>query len=206
MDADFPKNPDHIMIAKSEQSVEEKYEFLNELARKRGKTTVVSYGPILMMELGRDWKDLGVHVIGGRPVWHSFKLEEPHCTLRVYRLPVNHHESTSSFVRNLVKTTTGPVSKEKWKDMTIFGGAGNPKYFTIESVEVTELGGKKVIAMTGKHTEDGSLRKGIYVSLSGDWKESYEFGIGTTSDKENFDKAVTRFDQALKTVRWKDSI
>ena len=195
------------MIAKSDQSVEEKYRFLNELARKRGKTTVVSYGPILMMELGHDWIDRGVHVIGGRPVWHNFRLEEPRCTLRVYRMPVSNSQKKADSVHALVSSTAGPVPEDKWQDLRyIFGMSGNPKYFTIESVEVTELGGKKVIAMTGKHTEDGSLRKGIYVSLSGDWKESYEFGIGTTSDKENFDKAVTRFDQALKTVRWKDSI
>ncbi|MBK9144530.1 MAG: hypothetical protein IPM23_18725 [Candidatus Melainabacteria bacterium] len=207
MDADAPRIPDYMMIAKGDQTVEEKYGFLNELARKRGKTTIVSYGPILMMELGSDWKERGVHVIAGRPAWQNYRLESPLCTLRVYRLPVNHHESTASFVRDLVENTTGPVSKEKWRKITIFGGAGNPRFFTIESIEVLELGGKKLISMVGQHIKnDGAREKSIHVSLSGDWKDSYECGIGTTSDRDNFDKAVARFDQALKTVRWKDSL
>ncbi|MBZ0187331.1 MAG: hypothetical protein K8F91_13875, partial [Candidatus Obscuribacterales bacterium] len=73
----------------------------------------------------------------------------------------------------------------------------------IESIEIVELGGKKVIVMTGVIKETGTREKTIYVSLSGDWKETYEFGIGGSPDKEVFKKQLVKFDAALKTIEWK---
>lgn len=57
--------------------------------------------------------------------------------------------------------------------------------------------------MTGVIKETGTREKTVYVCLSGDWKETYEFGIGGSPDKKVFEKQVVKFDAALKTIKWK---
>ncbi|MBZ0189988.1 MAG: hypothetical protein K8F91_27335 [Candidatus Obscuribacterales bacterium] len=57
--------------------------------------------------------------------------------------------------------------------------------------------------MTGIVKRTGTHEKNVYVSLSGDWKDRYEFGIAGSPDKETFEKQVANFDKALKTIVWR---
>ena len=102
-----------------------------------------------------------------------------------------------------MRTTDGAVAKSDFEKVKIFGISGNPRFFDIESIEVVEIGRKKVVTMTGIVKRTGAREKNVYVSLSGDWKARYEFGIAGSPDKEKFEKQVANFDKALKTVVWR---
>jgi len=202
MDAHPPQRPP--VVAQLDPEVKRK---LDEMYKRKTKPKIVkplkveNVGPIKTMTLGLDWKDLGAGIAGGRPWRHGYRHENPRCTLQVHFRPDN-HKSDCTFLQKLTQTT-GPVSKSEWDKIIVFGESGNPRLFTIESVEVAKLGGKNVIVMTGQNTElDKSREKTVYVSLSGDWKNSYEFGIGSPADQ--FNKAESLFDEALKTVVWKE--
>jgi len=202
MDADIPRIPDKpVTISKTGKSFDEKFKELYK-PRKSVAGLVVSYGPIIGMPLvGAGWKDLGVGVIGGRPVGRSYRYENPRCTLTIYFRPTNHKQDDSAFLQKLTQSI-GPVPKSKWEEINLFGGSAG--LFSVESVEVVELGGKNVIIMTGQHTKgDRTRAKHVYVSLSGDWKDSYDIAFGGLADSNIFDKQVTMFDKALKKVIWK---
>ena len=79
----------------------------------------------------------------------------------------------------------------------------NPEFFTVETIEVMPIAGKNVFVMTGKHRKTGDREKNVYVSIRDDWKETYEVGIGGSTDAEEFKKQVAKFDKALGTVQWK---
>jgi hypothetical protein len=153
------------------------------------------------MDLGHGWEDLGDKVAGGRPAWRIYTREKnPHCNLQIFLKPQEHPLDTSTYLKKLTQKI-GPVPKSEWNKIAVFEAANNPDFFTMHSVEVAEIGGKHVIIMSGQNKDEKeAIEKSVYVSLSGDWKESYEFGIGSPADQ--FGQAEKIFDKALKTVRW----
>lgn len=201
MDADVPKMPEKpIAICRTSEEIEKKFQRLY-APGKPG--LVVHYGPIAAMNVGTGWEDMGVAVIGGRPVRHGYENKSLDCAFSVNTRARNHN-SDSAFLQKLTQTT-GLVPRSEWDKIIVFGESGNPRLFTVESVEVVKLGGKNVIVMTGQHTGGNRTReKTVYVSLSGNWKDSYEIGFGGSPDKEKFDAAAANFDKALKTVIWKE--
>ncbi|MBZ0186508.1 MAG: hypothetical protein K8F91_09695, partial [Candidatus Obscuribacterales bacterium] len=173
MDADLPRIPEkQVLIAKSDRYVDEDIKKINEMirARKARGGLTVSYGPIAAMDLGPGWEDLGVIVIGGRPVRQGYENKSLDCALSV-NFKADNHKSDSAFLQNLTQTT-GPVPKSDWHNLRyLFDEAGNSKLFIVHSVDIAELGSKNVVVMTGQHTSGNLTRaKHVYVSLSGDWK------------------------------------
>ncbi|MDZ4834925.1 MAG: hypothetical protein SGJ27_14200 [Candidatus Melainabacteria bacterium] len=170
---------------------------------------VQNYGPIASMTLGDDWTDIGERPNsddkfhgGNWHRWRNYKLAGDGGTLRVHARSEPCADDDARNYREFIKTHNSAVDKAEYdKFRYLFGMAGNPRFFTVESIEVVELGGIKVVAMSGQNTEDSSREKTIYVSPSGDWKEAYNFGIGVSAGKD-FDKAVEKFDKALSTVVW----
>ncbi|MDZ4834928.1 MAG: hypothetical protein SGJ27_14215 [Candidatus Melainabacteria bacterium] len=203
MDAQPPNPPLVVKLTPEEQAkldAMHRNRFNNPASTKSAH--VENYGPIKTLTLGSDWKDFGNQVVGGRVAWRLYKLLNPvPATLRVYANPKPPSPETVTFLQNRTKTTPGPVPTSNWKRIKIFGTAGNPDLFKIYSIEVQDLAGKHVIVMTGQSTKADSLEKNVYVSPTGDWTKRYEFGVAAT--KNNFDKAVEKFDEALKTVVWK---
>lgn len=174
---------------------------------------VENYGPIKSMTLGPAWKDLGIFpklnprsdTGGFRYKHHDYRIIPDAGTLRIPHLPNPHSYENAAKVKAIVDTMDGAIPKDKWSELdSVLGSAANDEFFTIESVAVVKLGGRKVITMTGTLKETGTREKDVYVSLSGSWTKSYEVGIGV-GHKDNFHDAVSKFDQALKTVVWADS-
>ena len=118
--------------------------------------------------------------------------------------PLPNSDEKAKFFTEYTQTNTGLVAKSDFDKLRyLFGTAGNPRLFTIESIEIVELGGKKVFAVSGANANTGTREKNIYVSISDDWKETYEFVFAGAPDKEKFKMQVANFDKALKTVVWR---
>ncbi len=206
MDADLPKKVESKPAAMERQDKEfqKRLQQYHEAPKIKPKTLkITDYGPIASMVLGSDWKDVGGGSSNPRYRFHSYKLVDGDAVLRVNSTPLPRSDSTAKAVASLVDRTDGPVSPSDYEPLRIFGTAGNPKLYTIESVEVVDLGGKKVIAMTGQLKQTGSREKNIYVSLSGNWTNNHEFGIAGSADRKEFDKQVAVFDKALQTILWR---
>ncbi len=214
MDAEPPKPP---IVAKLTKEEEQRLERIFAEARKnppKPKPLIVTNGPFKSMSLEFDWTDLGIWPKpakdfrdkshgGNRYRHHDYRLIESRCTLRIPNDYKFTNDELSKSMRRLVSQTTGPVQKSEWDNIAVFGMSANPKFFTIESVEVIELADKRVITMTGTNKESGTREKSFYVSLAGDWKEYYEFGVGGSPDKATFESQLAKLDKALKTIVWK---
>ncbi len=175
---------------------------------------VENYGPIKSMTLGPAWKDLGVWPrrnpksdTGGNPYkHHDYRIIPDAGTLRIPHLPNSHSFENAAKVKALVDTMNGAVPKAKWSELnSVLGSAANSEFFTIESVDVVKLGGRRVITMTGTLKETGTREKDVYVSLSGTWTKTYEVGIGIGRN-DNYHDAVSKFDHAMKTVEWRTEL
>ena len=214
MDAMPPEKPP--LIAQLDPSVKHDLEQWrkNKLKHpdKPKPLTVENYGPIKSMTLASDWKDLGIWPRSKNPLdkshggnrykHHDYRLKGSDCTLWIPYDP--YPDSHVAKAKAIIDTTTEPVSKEKWSELTgIFGSLPTPHFFTIHSVRISNLAGKRIVELEGIFKKDNHWEKTIYVSLSGDWNQHYEFGIGGSSDRATFDKEVAKFDKALKTVVWK---
>lgn len=217
MDAQPPKPPLVAKLTPEEQSK------LDAIHRNRFNKPayeeplkVENYGPIKSMILGADWKDLGIwpqpkdlrNKSAGNPFkHHDYRLVDSQNTgtIRLPYHPKSDSDARAENVKALVDTISGPVPEAKWSDLDgVFGSAANPQFFTVKSVEVIELNGKKIITMTGIHKSSNSWEKNVYVSLAGNWRKYYEFGMGSSPDKQIFEKEAAKFDKALKTVIWRN--
>ena len=204
MDAKPPEKPPEKPPMVKEMDPETK-RLLDLMHSTKGEpsATILDYGPIKKFDLGIGWEDVGGGRMNPRHRFHTYRHVKDDCFLRVYTTAINNHDTTAAFVSNLVRITDGPVAKSDFEKVKIFGISGNPRFFDIESIAVVEIGGKKVVTMTGIVKRTGTHEKNVYVSLSGDWKDRYEFGIAGSPDKETFEKQVANFDKALKTIVWR---
>lgn len=176
----------------------------------KGEITIVhDYGPIARMTLDDEWIDRGewpraqdkFHG-GNRYRWLSYRLVGEGGALRINALPSPNSDKRAQLYKQFTKRS-GRVNESDYdKFRYLFGTSGNPRFVTIESIEVVELGGKKVVAMTETNKESGSRAKTIYVSPPGDWREAYEISFGVGADKD-FEKALEKFDKALSTIVWR---
>ncbi len=215
MDIQPPEKPP--IVAQLDPQVKRDLEELRSKRFERAlikKPLIVTNGPFKSMSLEFDWTDLGIWPKpakdfrdkshgGNRYRHHDYRLIESRCTLRIPNDYKFTNDELSKTMRRLVSQTTGPVQKSEWDNIAVFGMSANPKFFTIESVEVIELADKRVITMTGTNKESGTREKSFYLSLAGDWKEYYEFCVGGSPDKATFESQLAKLDKALKTIVWK---
>ncbi|MBZ0188339.1 MAG: hypothetical protein K8F91_18980, partial [Candidatus Obscuribacterales bacterium] len=110
MDAKPPDRPP--VVVQLDPEVKRRLDLMYKNKGKEKPTIEVrDFGPIARMSLGTDWKDLGVGPKfkdkshgGGLVQWHSYRIEEPRCTLRIYGSPRPHSDKRANEAKTVVDT------------------------------------------------------------------------------------------------------